>query len=151
MDHDTDLRTLSCTPATACYRAQPLSALRSNGCEVSNSNPQERSVGILYGCQVAFYRVDLQILGCYCVRRVLQYRKSLQHRIFTPKFQKHRFMYQVQTNLHPRTEIPLEIALRRSRNGSLDELEANTEVRRALPFAPKSQTCHGISGCTRER
>ena len=64
------------------------------------------------------------------------------------KFQKHWFMYHVQTKLHPRTEIPLVSSLSRWRNSVSDELEANTEVHRALPFAHKSQTYHGMWGHT---
>ena len=60
-------------------------------------------------------------------------------------------MYHVHTKRNPRTELLFVSALSRWRNGVSDELEANTEVHRALPFAPKYQTCHGMSRRARER
>ena len=44
IDHDTGLLVLDCEPETACDRAEPLRALRIEGCVVSNSKAPGRSV-----------------------------------------------------------------------------------------------------------
>ena len=52
---------------------------------------------------------------------------------------------------YPCAKKPLISAFRRGHNGVSHEFEANTEVHRDIPAAPRSCSCHGISGRTARR
>ena len=83
--------TWTTTPAFALsvgiLRLRAIVQILSARCEVTGVRcllkPVRGSVEKLHSGQVALCSVGLRFLGCYCMRRVLQQRTNIRHRIFT--------------------------------------------------------------------
>ena len=85
-----------------------------------------------------------QLFGRKGVRDVLKHMPNVGHAISAP-LEKH---WQATTHpkFYPCAKMPLISAFRRGRNCVSHEFEANNEVHRDMPAAPRSCSCHIISG-----